>query len=103
MKEKIYQALRKKAKEMTTDELKEKVKITRQTHLDMLYTFQDSKIIAIGEEMLEIFQEELKTRKVIYNGKDDKFLEIYYGLAAAIANNDEDFKNILRIIKEDIE
>ena len=99
---KINKCLKEKAKILTTKEIKEKIKTTRKTQLDMFYTFKNIKGIIIGEELINIFQNELKDRGVDYNGKDEEFLEMYYGLAEILAKDYEDFEKILKAIGEEI-
>lgn len=99
---KINKCLKEKAKILTTEEIKEKIKTTRKTQLDMFYTFKNIQGIIIGEEFINIFQNELKDRGVDYNGKDEEFLEIYYGLAEILAKDYEDFEKILKVIGEEI-
>lgn len=99
---KINKCLKEKAKILTTEEIKEKIKNTRKTQLDMLWTFKNIQGIIIGEEFINIFQNELKDRGVDYNGKNEEFLEIYYGLAEILAKDYEDFEKILKVIGEKI-
>lgn len=99
---KINKCLKEKAKILTTEEIKEKIKNTRKTQLDMLWTFKNIQGIIIGEEFIDIFQNELKDRGVDYNGKNEEFLEIYYGLAEILAKDYEDFEKILKVIGEKI-
>ena len=101
-KEKIYKCLIEKVKTLTIDELKEKIKTTRQTQLEMFYTFKNVKGVITGERYINIFQNELKARGVEYDGKDKMFLEIYYGLAEMLAKDYEDFEKILKVIREEI-
>lgn len=99
---KINKRLKEKAKILTTEEIKEKIKTTRKTQLDMFYTFKDIKGVIIGEELINVFQNELKDRGVDYNGKDEEFLKMYYGLAEILAKDYEDFEEKLKAIGEEI-
>lgn len=100
---KLKEAMIKKAKTWTNEELIEKIDIVRKTQLDMLLTFQgkdDHKGVKIGEEQLEIFINELKNRDVDYDGKTEDFLKTYYELASTIAKDYNEFNKILEIIRE---
>ena len=99
---KINEALKEKVKTLTINELEEKIRITRETQLNML-KFQNIKAVKRGEDYVKIFQDELKKRNIEYNGKDKDFLEVYYGLAEIIAEDYEQFEEMIKIIEEEIE
>lgn len=100
---KLREELTREAENLPSTEIMEKIDTTRQTQLDMLFTFGSVEFVSIGEEIINNYQETLKERNEEYTGKSEEFLDKYYALAETMAEDYNQFQELLGAIGEKVE